>query len=140
VTTRKPTLLLVEHDASMRRTLREMLGPDAYLVVEAASAAEALSLAIDAPRLDLALLDVDVAGGGLDAYVALIGVAPELVGRVVLLTRRSPPPLQREFLGAFPGRALVRPVWPRHLRDALDSVLAGPRRARRHSAARRSAA
>ena len=59
----EPLVLVVEDDAQMRRFLRASLGPTGFALVEAATAAEGLSLATqyvpDVVLLDLGLPDAD---------------------------------------------------------------------------------
>ncbi|HEY7725541.1 MAG TPA: sigma-54 dependent transcriptional regulator [Anaeromyxobacteraceae bacterium] len=57
----KPTLLIVDDERNIRRTLRMVLEPEGYEVREAETAEEALAL-LEAEPLDLALVDVRLPG------------------------------------------------------------------------------
>ncbi len=72
------TILIVDDDQPMRRTLRTTLSAAGYTVVEAARGEEALSLVRLTP-FDAVLLDVDMPGmGGVEACRRIRGLSPGL--------------------------------------------------------------
>ena len=82
-----PTVLIVDDEPSVRRTLRRLLELKGIGVVEAGSAAEALAAAAGASEVDAVVSDVMMPGvGGLAFYDELTRRAPLLAGRVVFLT------------------------------------------------------
>lgn len=81
------TVLVVDDEPSMRRALRALFERAGYQVTEAASAAEALKLAAEAPGPDAVVSDVLMPEvSGLEFYDLLMARAPDLLGRVVFLT------------------------------------------------------
>ena len=110
-------VLLVEDDADLRATLREMLCDMGHAVIEAASADEAEALAA-LPGVALVLSDITLEGDrtGLDLACALAdrGGAP----RVVLMTSLPPGnPLRDAAEAAFP--LIAKPFSAETLADLL---------------------
>jgi two-component system nitrogen regulation response regulator NtrX len=72
--TKKPSLLIVDDEKNIRRTLRMVLEPEGYEIVEAESAEEALKL-LEAGPVDLGIFDIRLSG--MDG-LALLSRAREL--------------------------------------------------------------
>ena len=82
-----PTILLVDDEDTVRRALRKMLERGGLAVTEAASAAEALALVDNGPKVDAVVSDVIMPEmSGLLFYDQLIARSPALSGRVIFLT------------------------------------------------------
>lgn len=77
-------VLLVEDSADLRATIRDMLTGAGHTVIEAASAAEALSLAEQIPDISLLLSDISLEGN--DTGIDLIDRLPEPHPPVFLMT------------------------------------------------------
>ncbi|HSQ58357.1 MAG TPA: response regulator, partial [Gemmata sp.] len=111
-------LLLIDDEASLRRTLRTALESMGHTVTEAASGKQALELVVR-QRFDLAFLDLRLGKEmGLDVLPDLIRAAPGL--HVVIVTAFSSLDSAIEAMrrGAFDY--IPKPFTPNQLRVALD--------------------
>ncbi|MBN9119069.1 MAG: response regulator, partial [Planctomycetes bacterium] len=111
-------LLVIDDEASLRRTLRTALESMNHRVTEAADGAQALA-ALRRQRFDLAFLDLRLGKEkGLDLLPELLRTAPGL--HVVIITAHASLDTAIEALrrGAFDY--LPKPFTPNQLRVALD--------------------
>lgn len=111
-------LLVIDDEASLRRTLRTALESMGHRVAEAANRAQALD-ALRRQRLDLAFLDLRIGKeNGLELLPELLRAAPGL--HVVIITAHASLDTAIEALrkGAFDY--LPKPFTPNQLRVALD--------------------
>jgi len=111
-------LLVIDDEASLRRTLRTALQSMGHRVGEAANGAQALA-ALQRQRFDLAFLDLRLGKeNGLDSLPELLRVAPGL--HVVIITAHASLDSAIEALrkGAFDY--LPKPFTPNQLRVVLD--------------------
>lgn len=80
-------VLIVDDDADIRRLLRRFLEAAGHQVVEADSAAVAMTAALKDPSPDIVVCDVVMPGkSGLAFYGDLVDRAPHFRGRVIFLT------------------------------------------------------
>ncbi len=90
------TVLLVDDELSMRRALRAFFERAGFAVMEAGSAAEALSAVAGGPTIDAVVSDVLMPEvSGLAFYDTLVKQAPRLANRVVFLTGAARDPQVR---------------------------------------------
>ena len=111
-------LLVIDDEASLRRTLRTALESFGHRVTDAANRAQALD-ALRARRFDLAFLDLRLGTEqGLELLPELLQAAPGL--HVVIITAHASLDTAIEALrkGAFDY--LPKPFTPNQLRVALD--------------------
>lgn len=88
-----PTVLVVDDEESVRRALRKILERGGLSVIEAGSAADALSLVAEGPGTDVVVSDVLMPEmSGLAFYDELIRRSPALTGRVIFLTGAAQDP------------------------------------------------
>ena len=88
-----PTVLVVDDEESVRRALRKILERGGLSVIEARSAADALSLVADGSGLDVVVSDVLMPEmSGLAFYDELIRRSPALSNRVIFLTGAAQDP------------------------------------------------
>jgi DNA-binding NarL/FixJ family response regulator len=129
-----PRVLVADSDVPTRVGLRLALGESGFDVgAEAATAQEAVETAL-ADKFDVALIDVELPGDGIDAARRIAARVPAM--RLVLLTRR---PTGEELLSAVMAGAsgyLGKDISAKRLPDVLRGVLAGevalPRRYTHH--------
>ncbi|MEU4831793.1 response regulator transcription factor [Streptosporangium sp. NPDC023615] len=120
-------VLLVEDQAMVRGALASLLGlePDIEVVGEAASAREALAVALET-RPDIALLDVEMPGG--DGITAGARIREALPGcRVMILTTFGRPGYLRRAMEAGAAAFLVKDSPARELAAAVRRVRGGER-------------
>ena len=100
------TILLVDDDAAVREMVGRALASEGYLVVPAASGAEALGITASR-QIDLVLLDLTMPGlGGWDTLAELTSRDPLLA--VVIITAK--PDQAFASLGAGVGALLEKPL------------------------------
>lgn len=88
-----PTVLVVDDEESVRRALRKILERGGLTVIEAGSAADALSLVAEGSGMDVVVSDVLMPEmSGLAFYDELIRRSPALSGRVIFLTGAAKDP------------------------------------------------
>jgi two-component system, NtrC family, sensor kinase len=88
-----PTVLVVDDDESVRRTLGKILERGGMSVVSAASAADALRVVAAGQTIDAVVSDVLMPEmSGLGFYDELIRRSPALSGRVIFLTGAAQDP------------------------------------------------
>jgi two-component system nitrogen regulation response regulator NtrX len=111
------TVLVVDDDAQIRKTLRGVLEDEGHTVSEAADGERALEV-LDTRRFDVVLLDVNMPGmSGLEALVMIREAAPET--GVVMVSGESTISTAVRALkrGAFDF--IEKPVDPEHLLDVV---------------------
>ena len=111
-------LLVIDDEASLRRTLRTALDSRGHRVTEAATAADALA-AVRQQRFDLAFLDLRLGREkGLDLLPELLRAAPGLHVVIVTAYASLDSAIEAMRKGAFDY--LPKPFTPDQLRVALD--------------------
>ena len=111
-------LLVIDDEASLRRTLRTALDSRGHRVAEAATAADALA-AVRQQRFDLAFLDLRLGREkGLDLLPELLRAAPGLHVVIVTAYASLDSAIEAMRKGAFDY--LPKPFTPDQLRVALD--------------------
>jgi CheY-like chemotaxis protein len=89
-----PTILVVDDDADIRRTLRRLLERNGYAVKDVESAPLGLEAVQASPPPDAIVCDVLMPGmTGLEFYRELLKVAPRLRHRLVYLTGANRDPV-----------------------------------------------
>jgi NtrC-family two-component system response regulator AlgB len=112
------SLLVIDDETSLRRTLRTALESMGHLVTEASAGAQALG-ALHRHRFDLALLDLRLGKEkGLDLLPALLRTAPGL--HVVIITAHASLDTAIEALRGGAFDYLPKPFTPNQLRVVLD--------------------
>jgi two-component system, OmpR family, response regulator len=117
---KKKTILLMDDDPSVREMVGRVLVGEGYLVLSAASGAEALRLAA-AAHIDLALLDLNMPGqSGWDTFERLTSEDPLLA--VIVITARP----QQLFtaVNAGVGALLEKPLNFTKLLTTMRDLLA----------------
>jgi DNA-binding response OmpR family regulator len=117
---KKKTILLMDDDPSVREMVGRVLVGEGYLVLSAASGAEALRLAA-AVHIDLALLDLNMPGqSGWDTFERLTSEDPLLA--VIVITARP----QQLFtaVNAGVGALLEKPLNFTKLLTTMRDLLA----------------
>lgn len=113
-------VLLVEDDASLRRTLRVTLDAMGHAVTEAATAEAAVAAAARSPH-DAALLDLRLGrASGLDVLADLRREQPRMA--VVLMTAYATVETAVEAMRGGAADYLPKPFTPKHLAVVLDRV------------------
>jgi DNA-binding response OmpR family regulator len=117
------TILLVEDDPLLRHAFRLLLEDAGYRVLEAGSAAEAMST-IGQAVPDLVLLDLGLPDRpGLDVARELRADARTRALPVVALTGRSGEAERRACLAAGCSHYFAKPVEPRELLNRIPDML-----------------
>jgi two-component system nitrogen regulation response regulator NtrX len=111
------SVLVVEDNADLREMYAQILEMSGHEVASAETAAEALAL-IQARRPDVAVLDLGVVGGGMDAVVASLRGEPP----VALILASGAPDLA-ERAAALGAACLQKPFGPERLVDAVEAAL-----------------
>jgi CheY-like chemotaxis protein len=128
LTERRARVLVVDDEAHTGTMLRRALAPDCE-VVAVVSGQDALARVAGGEDFDVILCDLLMPGmDGVLFYERLDAIAPELVGRVVLMTAGAFTPRARGFLQAVALTCLDKPF---HL-DELKRLIA-TRLAERHA-------
>jgi len=124
------SVLVVDDEAALRKTLRTSLIASGFAVEEARSGEEALE-SIQQHRFDLVLLDINMPGiGGIDACRRIRGISPQ--AGIVMITVRD---LEEDKVRALEAGAddyVTKPFKLRELTARLHAVL---RRLRVHEKA-----
>ena len=124
------SVLVVDDEATLRRTLRTSLTASGFSVEEARSGEEALQ-SVQQQRFDLVLLDINMPGiNGIDACRRIRGVSPR--AGIVMITVRDLEDDKVRALEAGADDYVTKPFKLRELTARLRAVL---RRLRVHEAA-----
>ena len=116
-------ILVVEDNPLNRLLLHDILELRGHEVVEASSVDEALPL-LDAARLDLLLLDVQIPGGGGEAVVKEVRKRAALVDLpIVAVTSLAMPGDRERLLGSGFQGYLSKPIDTRTFGPTVESFL-----------------
>ena len=117
------TILVVEDEALMRSILTRMLRAEGYRVLEADKIALALEL-FEKEKVDLALLDVNLCGGGngLELFGRLRALDPELMGIILTAYASVESAVDALHKGAYDY--LTKPFTNEHLKAVVRNALA----------------
>lgn len=115
------TLLLVDDDGEVRRTLRAMLETRGHRVLEAPTAEAARAL-LATEAVDLVFLDLGLPGESGQALCARIKAGPA-APKVVMLTVHDEPQAWAEGLGAGPDVYAVKPFGLERILMLVDHLL-----------------
>ena len=116
-------ILVVEDNPLNRLLLHDILELRGHEVIEAANVDEALPL-LDAARLDLLLLDVQIPGGGGEAVVRRCASAPRLADLpIVAVTSLAMPGDRERLLGSGFQGYLSKPIDTRTFGPTVESFL-----------------
>ncbi len=119
-----PTLLIVDDDAELLRSLDRSLGRR-YHVLLAVGGAEAVALIEGDQPIHFVLCDLMMPGqDGAAVYQAMLRSRPALAGRFVLMTGGTHTSRGRSFLDRFPGTVLFKPFAPDRVIELVEA--AGP--------------
>jgi PAS domain S-box-containing protein len=130
-TPRAARVLVVDDEPMFLRAMARMIGRE-HDVVTLGDAREALRRIEAGERFDAVFADLVMPGmSGVEFHAALARVAPELAGRMRVVTGGAFTPGGAEFLAQMAGRVLEKPVVPDDVRAALADVLGGTGRAGR---------
>jgi CheY-like chemotaxis protein len=118
----KRTILLVEDDGAVRKSMSHWLGVHGYDVIEATNADEALSALRSTQRVDLVLTDLRMPGAmdGADLVRLVRAEFPFL--KVVMVSARVPDAILRDSLDGH----FIKPMLPSALMRHLQALLASP--------------
>lgn len=124
-TVRRRTILLVDDDAALRRLVEVTLSDDEYVILHAASGAEALATA-RAHRPDLLLLDVHMPGtpDGLEVCRQLKADPALAHTAIIMLTATRDEELQQRALAYGATDYIVKPFSPLMLLHRLETLFA----------------
>jgi len=123
-------ILVVEDNPLNRLLLHDILELRGHEVVEASSVDEALPL-LDAARLDLLLLDVQIPGGGGEAVVKEVRKRAALVDLpIVAVTSLAMPGDRERLLGSGFQGYLSKPIDTRTFGPTVEGFLRRPTAAR----------
>jgi CheY-like chemotaxis protein len=120
---RRARILIVEDDALNRLLVHDLLELRGHQVVEAATVDEARR-ALDAGRLDLLLLDVQIPGGGAEAvirYARACATFAEIP--IVAVTSLAMPGDRERLLGSGFQGYLSKPIDTRSFGAVIESFL-----------------
>ena len=124
-------VLIVEDNALNRLLLHDLLELRGHEVVEAATVDEARR-AIDAGRLDLLLLDVQIPGGGAEAVIRHARARADFAETpIVAVTSLAMPGDRERLLGSGFQGYLSKPIDTRTFGTIVESFLFNPEGARR---------
>ena len=122
-------ILVVEDNALNRMLLHDLLELRGHEVVEAATVDEARR-ALDAGRLDLLLLDVQIPGGGAEAVIRHARARAELAEiPIVAVTSLAMPGDRERLLGSGFQGYLSKPIDTRTFGTIVEAFLRNPFRA-----------
>jgi len=128
VSERRPTVLIVDDEAPLRRVLERALEREGYHVLGAGSAETAYELLAAGPA-DAVLLDIRLPTmSGLALFLAIINRWPELAGRIAIMTGDADAEEVRTWIARNPCALLRKPFNLRQIFDWLASVLEAPGR------------
>ena len=120
---RKPVILVVDDELSLRYLYRESLLLHGYEVVLATSKQEAIQV-ISTQEVDGIVCDIQLPGNGVKMYEYLLEAYPEMRGRFIFVTGSAE---KRELVQrthkATP--CLLKPFPMRLLLEAMKAALAG---------------
>ena len=120
-----PTTLVVEDDPAVRALVRRVLGQEGHRVLEAATAAEARTVAgTHAGTIDLLLTDVSLPDADGPALASTLRAARPAL-RVVVMSGYTPPTGGRASDREAAVRVDEKPFTPRGLAEAVRAALAG---------------
>ena len=120
-----PTVLVVDDDADMRKLLRDVLQPNGYDVVEAASGGDAVRL-VESETIDVVVLDKEMPGmSGLDVLTVLHRRRPGLP--VIFVTAFGGPDVAAESLSRGALEYVEKPFRLRRIVDTIRRVTDGRR-------------
>jgi CheY-like chemotaxis protein len=124
-------ILIVEDNALNRMLLHDLLELRGHEVVEAATVDEARR-ALDAGRLDLLLLDVQIPGGGAEAVIRHARARAEFAEiPIVAVTSLAMPGDRERLLGSGFQGYLSKPIDTRTFGTIVEAFLFKPEGARR---------
>jgi DNA-binding NtrC family response regulator len=119
-----PTVLLVEDDGILRRSLESILSGMGYRVLTAAGGEVAYAI-LESHPVDAALLDVRLPDmSGLALYHALLSRHPRLAGRVALISADLDSDDVRAWVAANHCAAFQKPFRPQVILDWLAATVA----------------
>jgi signal transduction histidine kinase len=117
------TILVVDDDATCRRVVAKILGPEGYPIVEAAGGSEALAIAATAPP-DLVILDWNMPDmSGLEVLRRLRDDARTSQVATLFVTAKDDPASRVEALAAGADDFLSKPFEPKELRIRANLLL-----------------
>ena len=124
-------ILIVEDNALNRMLLHDLLELRGHEVVEAATVDEARR-ALDAGRLDLLLLDVQIPGGGAEAVIRHARARAEFAEiPIVAVTSLAMPGDRERLLGSGFQGYLSKPIDTRTFGTIVEAFLFNPEGAKR---------
>ena len=121
----RPTILVVEDEASIQRVVRTYLESAGYLVVSSEDGAEALALA-EAHRPDLIILDLNLPG--MDGMEVAARLRERSDVYILMLTARAEESDRIAGLKIGAGDSLSKPFSPRELAARVEAILRRQRR------------
>jgi CheY-like chemotaxis protein len=122
-------ILIVEDNALNRMLLHDLLELRGHEVVEAATVDEARR-ALDAGRLDLLLLDVQIPGGGAEAVIRHARARADFAEiPIVAVTSLAMPGDRERLLGSGFQGYLSKPIDTRTFGSIVEAFLCNPGRA-----------
>ena len=122
------TVLVVDDDATLRRTIESALAGAGYRAVGAGGAETAYEL-LSSLQPDAVLLDIRLPTmSGLALYLAIVNRWPTLTGRIAIMTGDAEADEVRAWLERNPCAVLRKPFNLRQIFQWLDVVLAAPGR------------
>jgi len=116
------TVLIVEDDGILAVQLRNMLVGLGYSVPEPVATGEAAIAAVAAERIDLVLMDIQLAGE-MDGITAAGRIRLAADVPIVFLTSYSQDPLLHRAKTTVPYGYLIKPVSPRELAPTIETAL-----------------
>ena len=124
--TARPTIIVVEDQASLRRNIGRSLGRKGFRVIQAASAQEGLAIfQAHQVSIDLAIIDIVMTGmSGLDLAAELIRDHPLVK---ILYISGYAHSVAMETIGSIsPETVLAKPFTPNALIDRVEQLLQMP--------------
>lgn len=120
--TGRPRLLIVDDEVMLLRALQRGLSAD-FEVITAQSGRQAIELVAEGMRPDLILLDVMIPDlDGAEVFSRLGTQAPELQGRIMLMTGGAVTNATQQFLEQTPARIFQKPLKIKELRKYIRSA------------------
>ena len=117
-----PTLLIVDDDTELLRSLERSLGRRYHLLL-AVGGAEAVALIEGTETIHFVLCDLMMPGqDGAAVYEAVVRLRPALARRFVLMTGGTHTTRGRSFLDKFPGTVLFKPFVPDQVVDLVEAA------------------